>query len=131
MGARTTIALAAALLAGGCGGSDQRFTAEGFVAAVNEHGAELVLGGPLPYPREDAELHSVTFEEAEDHAGHAHGSGTLAVFPEDSAALAEHERCSATTLQCYRAANVMLSYVEAHPVELERLAAAFEGLAAQ
>jgi hypothetical protein len=127
------------LAACGAGGNDDRFTAEGFVAAVNEHGAGVELGEPLPYERADAELHNVTFEEAtEDHAaeaeeeeGHAHGSGTLAVFADEDAAFAEYERCSATTLECYRAANVAVSFLEAESADLDRLTAALQALAAQ
>jgi hypothetical protein len=126
------------LVACGSETTQRGFTADGFVEAANQHGADLVLGDPLPYQQTDAELWGVTFAEhgpeAADHTGHehAHGSGTLAVFPGVSAALADYEKCQAGGLQCYRADNVSIAFLNAADrSDLQRLSTAFESLAAR
>jgi hypothetical protein len=130
--------LALPLMACGSGTDEARFTPQSFVAAANEHGAELVLGDALPYQRSNAELWTVTFaEHAHEEAGaaeggHSHESGTLAVFPDEAVALAEYENCRAGGLQCYRADNISLTFLNTvHPADLTRLSGAFESLAAQ
>lgn len=99
--------LAIALLAG-CGGDNAGFTAEQFVAAVNERGAALVLGPELRSSREDAEVYGIEVGPP-GGTGETHGGGSIVVMSSDDAGFAEYERCEkAASLLCFRADNVVL-----------------------
>ena len=109
-------ALAAAIFAlTGCGG-EREFSAEELVEEANSNGAGLVLGEPLESTRENAEIRTLTFEDAGaddegEEPGHAHGGGTLTIAADADAGLAEYERCErAVSLVCFRASNAVILF---------------------
>jgi hypothetical protein len=121
--ARLAIALA---LAGACGiaacGGERTFDAEEFVTELNDEGATLALGEPLPGSDRGIELYALSFTEADgaevgEPGEDEHSGGTLALTADAEAAAAEFRRCDrAVTLTCYRAANAVL-YFEGEPTD--------------
>jgi hypothetical protein len=132
----------AVALASGCGGGDT-FDAEEFVAAVNEEGANLVLGDELHTEQPEVETYQVRFarvatgqdeaQEGAPSAADAHGAGSLIVTPDEETAQAEYDRCEAAlSFTCFRAANVALFMTGTIPLEdLASLEEAFRGLASE
>ena len=124
---------------GETGDSDpQTFDAESFVAAANDRDAGLELGEPLPYPQERVlEARVVRFEETgeapfgSETDADQHDSGTLTVLDDGDAALAEYERCEASLLICFRAANVALAFSdELAPADVDQLTRALQAMSA-
>ena len=90
-----------------CGGDDATFTAEEFVAAVNQRGASLELGPELRSTRADVEVFAVALTSAGRGGAEEHGGGSLVVMPDAEAGAEEWERCDqAASLLCFRADNI-------------------------
>lgn len=127
MASRSTLAPALVIaatcvlvLGAACGGGAE-FTPEEFVAAANKEGAGLELGERLLSSDGEAEIYGLELAshgggEAKPDSGqaslqHAHGGGSLVVTESDDGGVGEYERCeAASTLLCYRAANVVLIF---------------------
>ena len=133
-GARpNTRALAAALVAAAIGaagcGSEREFDEVTITEALNEAGAGLELGDPLPVSTEGVEIHEVGLDHDElapgpgSEAGHTHTDGALIVMEDAAAAEEEFARCeSALDFTCFRAANVVLRFTGMSPVDQQLLA---------
>jgi hypothetical protein len=132
----TAIFATAGALAG-CGSDPTTFTAEEFVAEMNERGAGLVLGEPLLSAGGAGEVYEL--ELAESGATGAtgpegvegeHVGASVTVLEDPDAGLAEYERCeSAATLLCFRVANVVMIFEGALlPADLERLESAVRAM---
>jgi hypothetical protein len=133
------MALAAALAvaataAVGCG-SEREFDEASVTEALNEAGAGLVLGEPLPVSTEGVEIYEVSLDhEAEGPAGdaHAHGDGALIVLDDSAAAEEEFARCqSALDFTCFRAANVVLRFSGMSPVDQQLLSDSVSAIATE
>lgn len=118
----------------GCGDSGT-LTADEFVDAINESGAEISLGPVLTTNPDGVEIQSVTLtDSAEPSApapaeGDVHGSGALLVMADVEEASAELDRCQvAPSLTCFRAANVILRFEGLLPEEQARISAAIESI---
>lgn len=127
-GARSLPALAAALamaaaVASGCGG-EREFDEQTVTAALNEAGAGLVLGEPLPVGTEGVEIHAVSLDPQVTGGGTGpHSDGALVVLADSAAAEDEFARCqSAIDFTCFRAANVVLRFTGMSPVDQQHLA---------
>lgn len=132
-------ALAAALVAAGCGGEEERtLTAREFVAEMNRNGAALKLGPVLTENADGIDINEVeitrpaptpTGEGTEpDHSGHA----TLIVLADAEQAGDEYDRCQgAPILSCYRAANVVLRVEDLEPTDRALLTSAISELASE
>jgi murein DD-endopeptidase MepM/ murein hydrolase activator NlpD len=128
------IAFAFAALAA-CG-SDETFTAEEFVSAVNAEGAGISLGEPLSSGDEGLELYALTLSAPTAGGSSAgadlHGGGSLRVTEGADDAEAEYERCEgAVTLACYQAANIVVAFEGLTAEERARLDRAFSALSSE
>jgi hypothetical protein len=105
-------AIAAALLAAGCGGGEKEFDAESVVAQLNDAGAGLTLGETLPATAEGVDVRVVTFGSAPGvAAGDELGAGAVVILDDAAAAGEEFDRCQAAVdFTCYRAANAVLRF---------------------
>lgn len=125
---------AAAASAAGCG-SEREFDEASATEALNEAGADLVLGEPLPVSTEGVEIHAVSLDhEGEGPAGdaHAHGDGALIVLGDSAAAEEEFARCqSAVDFTCFRAANVVLRFTGMSPVDQQHLSDSVSAIATE
>lgn len=115
---------------------EKRFTAGGFIAAMNDNGAALALG-PVETKDGDGDVvRTVTFTEVAPSATGAgpaamSGDAALLVFGGTGDAEDEFERCDATpALTCFRAANVVLRVGDLQPSDRARLATAIEAIGA-
>ena len=131
-------ALAFALPASGCGGGEEehRFTAREFIAEMNRNGAQLKLGPVLTENEDGVDVNQVTIARtAPTPTGEGtkplpSGSATLLVLADAEEAGAEYDRCQgASTLSCYRAANVILRVEDLQPTDRALLTAAISDLA--
>jgi hypothetical protein len=115
----------------GCGDDESGFTAEQFVAAMNERGASLALGPELRSAREDAQVYALALTGSSEGRVEEHGGGSLTVTPSAEDGYAEYERCrQAASLLCYRADNIVLILEgEAGPAELAALSNALRAIA--
>jgi hypothetical protein len=116
----------------GCGEDDSGFTAEQFVAAVNQRGASLELGPELRSTREDTQVYALAITgQGERGRAEVHGGGSLTVTPSVEAGAEEWERCDdAASLLCYRADNIVLILEgEVAEEELAALAVALQTIA--
>ena len=124
-------------LLGGCGGDDSGFTAEQFVASVNQRGAALELGPELRSTRPDAQVYALELGGVEAGDGKEapnedpHAGGSLAVMPDADAGFEEYERCEkAVSLLCFRADNIVLFIEgETDPAQLAELTNALRVIA--
>jgi hypothetical protein len=119
---RLAVLLPCLVLAAGCGGDDDGFTAQQFVDAVNQRGAALELGPRLPSTRPDAEVYAlaVLTPAGEAAAGGTHAGGSLVVTDDDDAGLAEYDRCGrAGVFKCFRADNIVLLLEGRIPADAE------------
>ncbi len=127
-----------ALALGGCGSDEEEttFTAEEFIEVANEYGAGLVLEQPLSSGA-NGEVYAISFVGGREATGatgpgaeaDVHGGGSLTVTADPDAGFAEYSRCeSATTLLCYRVANVVMFFEGASPDDLARLDAAVRAM---
>lgn len=136
----TLLATALALAAGatsGCG-SERDFDAVSVTDALNEAGAGLELGDPLPVSTEGVEIHEVGLDhDAEapgpgSEAGHSHSDGALIVLEDSVAAEEEFARCeSAVDFTCFRASNVVLRFTGMSPVDQQIVADSISAIATE
>lgn len=125
LGTALAVAAAAAI---GCGSAEREFDELSVTEALNEAGAGLVLGDPLPVSTEGIEIHEVALNhEAAPgpgaEAGHTDGDGALIVLTDSAAAEEEWVRCeSAVDFTCFRASNVVLRFTGMSPVDQQLLA---------
>lgn len=127
-----TVFVAAAALAG-CGGDDT-VGAESLVDALNEAGANLVLGEPIEPAEGQVELRTLQLggPEGASEGTDDHGAGAIVVMPDETAATAEFARCdSAISFICFRAANAVLRFSAITPDEQEQLSDALRVLAGE
>jgi len=134
-GAATLIAAVAALAVAGCG--EKRFSAEEFVDAVNDQGAELALGERISSTASGDPIMAVEFAPVAGsdpnpqlHTGQ--GSGSLIVASDAGSAGAEFARCEgAADLTCFRAANVVLEFEGMDAADRARVSGAISALATE
>lgn len=125
IGAALAVTTAAAI---GCSSGEREFDELSVTEALNEAGAGLVLGDPLPVSTEGVEIHEVGLDhEAAPgpgaEAGHTDGDGALIVLEDSAAAEEEWARCeSAVDFTCFRASNVVLRFTGMSPVDQQLLA---------
>jgi hypothetical protein len=134
---RRLVLIPAVCLVAGCGGDDSSFTAEQFVAAVNQRGAALELGPELRSTRPDAHVYALELGTGEENetggpvTEETHAGGSIAVMKDDDAGYDEYRRCEqAVSLLCFRADNVVL-YIEGEvdPAQLGELTNALRVIA--
>ena len=128
MSHRALIAAALALTAiAGCGG-ERTFEPDEFVAEINTHGAELVLGPVLMTRDDGVDVHVLeSSTEGETQLSGESGAATMLVLGDSGAAEDEFERCeTAPVLTCFRVANVVLRFEEMDPAERARIVGAVE-----
>lgn len=120
--------IAAAIAAAGCG-SEREFDEVTIVETLNESGAGLELGDPLPVSTEGVEIHEIGLDHEAAapgpgaEPGHSHADGALIVLADAEAAEEEFARCeSAVDFTCFRAANVVLRFTGMSPVDQQLLA---------
>jgi hypothetical protein len=124
----------AAAAAAGCG-SEREFDEASVTEALNEAGAGLVLGEPLPVSTEGIEVHQVSLGHpgaVPSGDGHTHGDGALIVLDDSAAAEEEFARCqSALDFTCFRAANVVLRFTGMSPVDQQLLSDSVSAIATE
>lgn len=113
-------------------GSEQSFTAQEFVEAVNDEGVTLKLGEPLLSDDPSQELFAVELEPVSSLPGSEGGartSGSISVSEDSGGADEEMRSCEASAdLLCYRAANVVI-VLEGGGIEAQQLGVAVERVA--
>ncbi|HET6831496.1 MAG TPA: hypothetical protein VFH44_09135 [Solirubrobacterales bacterium] len=127
------IVIAAGLVTG-CGERD--FTATELVDAVNEHGAQLVLGEPVTTNEAGEEVYTVrstaTGAEPNPQLEGGGGQGALVVADDAGSAADEFDRCeSAADLTCFRVANVVLRFSALDAPDQARISGAVSALASE
>jgi hypothetical protein len=126
-------ALAAGGLLAACGGGQETFSAEEFVAEMRESGVEMSLGAELFSDDESRQVVEVELEPlpgapTPKEGGLAHPHGSMTVHDEASDADDQLTSCQATAdLLCYQAANVVI-VLEGGGLEADRLGAAMQKL---
>lgn len=123
---RWTLPLLAALASGLIACGERNFDAPDAVAALNDAGADLALGEPLPDVAEGTEVTTLSFANEEPVAPGAEGSaGAIVILDGTEQARAEFERCeSAVSFVCYRLANAVLRFSDISPLRQQQLAVA-------
>jgi hypothetical protein len=132
-------ALAAALVAAGCGEAEERtMTAREFVAEMNRNGAALKLGPVLTENADGVPINEVEITRTaptptgEGSEPEASGHATLIVLGDAEEATGEYDRCQgAPSLSCYRAANVVLRVEDLQPTDRALLTSAISALASE
>lgn len=132
------MAAAALLAAAGCG-EEKRFTANGFIRALNDHGAKLALGPVLATTADGTAVREITITEPAPSAtgegadaSVASGAAAILVFEGSGDAEDEFDRCDGTpALTCFRAANVVLRIEDLQPSDRARLTTAIEALSGE
>jgi hypothetical protein len=130
-------AVTALALAGGCGGSQERyFTAQDFVDQMNQNGASLRLGRVISEGGEDGDVSAVKIQgTAPSATGEGaklkpSGAATVLVLGDAEAASDEYDRCADSPgLTCFRAANVLLRVEHIQPTDQAELTTAVEAMA--
>ncbi len=111
--AATVLVVVAAVAAIGCGG-EREFTAEQFIDAANEQGAELELGEEVattPAGEPVLKISSAPAPDSDPQLQTGSSSGTLVVASDVGSAGAEFDHCEeAADLTCFRVANVVLRF---------------------
>lgn len=134
-----TVLLGIGMVAGvilGCGSGERDFDAASVTDELNDAGAGIVLGEPLPVTTEGVEVRAITLDHTEDAAGtegdsaHEHGvAGALVVLEDSEAAEAEFARCeSAIDFACFRAANTVLRFTGMSPVDQQLMSESVSAL---
>jgi hypothetical protein len=140
-GIRPLAALAvaiASLLAAGCGGGGQTFTASQLIDRISAQGVSIELGRRLQSSGDAKELYAVKLpplpgEPAPPPGSEGDGgaSGTLYVFGDNGAADDQREGCRGSGgLLCFQASNIVIVLDdEGSGLEAQRLAVAMKRLA--
>jgi hypothetical protein len=112
-----------------CGGEQETFSAEEFVAKMSESGVEMSLGAELFSDDEGREVVEVELEPlpgapTPKEGGLEHPHGSMTVHDEASGADDQFTSCEATAdLLCFQAANIVI-VLEGGGLEADRLATA-------
>jgi hypothetical protein len=130
--AAALITIAAAITAG-CG--EREFTAAELVDAVNEHGAQLVLGEQVTTNDAGEPVYTVRSTATGNPNPQLEGGGgqgALVVADDAGSAADEFDRCETTAdLTCFRAANVVLRFSALDAPDRARISGAVSALASE
>jgi len=131
--AATIVPVLIAIVAG-CGERD--FTADQLVDAVNEHGAQLVLGDQVTTSDAGAEVYAIRSTaggtDPNPQLEGSGGQGALVVADDTGSGAEEFDRCeSAADLTCFRVANVVIRFAALDTADQARISGAVTALASE
>jgi hypothetical protein len=125
------VALLVLLALAGCS-SERTFDSETVVAELNDAGAGLVLGEPLPSTEESVEVTVINLAPggasgagSQPADGPGETAGAVVILVDAEAAEAEFVRCEqAVSFVCFRAANAVLRFTGLGPAAQQRMTSA-------